>query len=115
MVHPELALEVVKTRRSDLKDFIRHCETVHVDDLSLVIGSTPEILTRIQEVFGDANKIRHVKLNGKFFFAAVDLAKIALWNGDQTPSNANIAHYVTRTSAADKELNAALGRVHQFG
>jgi len=87
-------LEIVKAKRSDLEEFCRRYETVQADDITLIIGRTPEITSRIKNVFGDTSRIRHVKLEGKFFFAAVDLAKIALWNGDSTPDKGNISHYI---------------------
>lgn len=114
-VHPELALEVVKTRRSDLKEFARRWETEQVDDLSLVVGRTPEILSRIKDVFGDTSRIRHVKLEGKFYFAAFDLAKIALWEGENTPSVNAISVYIQRAAEKDEDLKNAISKHHQFG
>ena len=113
-VHPGLALEIVKTKRTDLKDFIRRWETVQADDITLLIGRTPEIISRIKDVFGDTSRIRHVKLEGKFFFAAVDLAKVALWDGAST-DHINIPLCIQRASEKDEVLNNALSKRHQFG
>lgn len=113
-VHHELALEVVKSKRGNLKEFVRRWETVQADELSLVIGRTPEIISRIKDVFGDTSRIRHVKLEGKFYFAAVDLAKIALWNGAST-DNINTPLCIQRASEKDEALKNALSKRYQFG
>lgn len=112
MVHHELALEVVKAKRGDLKEFFRRWEG---GDISLVICNTPEVLSRIQDVFGDASCIRHVKLDGKFYFAAVDLAKIALWNGENTPDKGNISRFIQHAADLDEKLKAALDNKYRFG
>lgn len=59
--------------------------------------------------------IRHVRLDGKFYFAAPDLARLVLWDSERkTPSPQNAALSVTTAAGMDKNLSEELRRTFQF-
>lgn len=113
-VHFELALGVVEHRRSDLKGQCRRWKCAFENALTHIIQSVPELDARVESVFGNTG-IRYTRLDGKFFFAATDLARLVLWDDvRKTPSPQHAARDVQAAAAVDPTLQDELKRVFQF-
>lgn len=55
-VHVDLALEYVLYKNKDLKQFVSHVRNNRPGGIRGVLESTPGLLERVQNVFGDAGK-----------------------------------------------------------
>lgn len=111
----ELALDVIAFRRADLKGQCHKWKSELGDAVQQIICAVPELTLRVQDVFGETG-IRHTRIDGKFYFAATDMAKLVLWDNEtQTPSPSTQAHAVEAAGRNDPVLHSALTRTFQFG
>lgn len=137
-VHVDLALEYVLYKNKDLKQIVNHIRNNRPGGMRAVLESTPGLFERVKTVFGDAGEsfcthqrifernaanfqpphivgIRHVRLDGKFYFAAPDLARLVLWDdAKKTPSAKNAIHSMEGAAMYDHSLQVELERTHQF-
>lgn len=85
------------------------------DAVKQIVRSVPELGARVDTVFGNTG-IRYTRMDGKFYFAATDMAKLVLWDEEkQTPCQRDLSIYVDRAGAADENLRMACSHTHQFG
>jgi len=111
----ELAYEVIIHRRADLKQIVLEWKGERGNAVEEIVRSVPELAGRVQEVFGD-NGIRHTRIDGKFYFAASDMARLVLWDEHtKTPTLSNSTVYIQRSVANDDLLAKALARKYHFG
>ena len=114
-VFHELAYEVIVHRRVDLKYIVQVWKGERGDAVQLIVSTVPELALRVQDVFGETG-IRHTRIDGKFYFAAADMAKLILWDGNtQTPSQRNCSLYVSRAGEKDELLRKGCAHTFQFG
>jgi len=110
----ELAYEVIVHRRADLKHTVQVWKGERGDAVQQIVSAVPELAVRVQDVFGETG-IRHTKIDGKFYFAASDMAKLVLWDKEtQNPSQNNITFYLERAKGNDAALRMAFERTFQF-
>lgn len=110
----ELAYEVIIHRRADLKQIVLEWRGERGNVIEEIVRSVPELAGRVKEVFGETG-IRHARIEGKFYFAAADMAKLVLWDEQtQTPSQSALNIYVKRAAHNDDKLLTALARTYHF-
>jgi len=111
----ELALEVIAFRRADLKHIVQKWKGELGDAIKQIVSAVPELALRVEDVFGNTG-IRYTQIDGTFYFAATDMAKLVLWDNEtQTPSQSTQAHAVEAAGRNDPILHSALTRAFQFG
>ncbi len=110
-----LALEFALYRKPNLKELARKWRLMIDNPMSELIKTEETLQARIDHVFGK-DGIRYIQLDGKFFFAAPDLARLVLWDDkSQTPTAQNTVHAIKTHSAADDVLLTLLQKVYSFG
>lgn len=110
----ELALVVIAFRRADLKNVVQKWKGELGGALAQIVAAVPELALRVEEVFGGTG-IRYTRIDGKFYFAATDMAKLVLWDEEtQSPSQSTQAHMVENSKRNDAALRMAFERTFQF-